>query len=226
MAKRQSRIPEKRREYRGEEFVQPLLNWFNLSPDKDGQARVGTIMGLYAALRNKRDDIPRPDDPRSPEDLEKALNQALRYFQLTPTISTDEAIDTSRAWQASIGWEPVPGSQLAKNLKKATAGIKRYARAAPERFYKDDGTAIDWMFMGEHDAMRIALRIIEAGWFGQVGPCTCGKIFFRRFKHQGFCSEKCRIAAFRSSDEARRRRNEYARELYHTKKALEEGKRR
>jgi hypothetical protein len=178
-------------------------------------------MALYARLSNKRD-IPEPDDPRSPEDLEETLNQALRYFQLTPIISTDNP----KGRQSLTGWEPVPGSRLTENLKKATARLRKCARISPELFYKDDGTAIDGVFMGEHDAIRIALRIIETGWFWQVGPCTCGKIFFRRFKHQRFCDEKCRIAAFRSSDEARRRRNEYARELYHAKKALEEGKRR
>jgi hypothetical protein len=225
MSKRQSRIPEKQREYQGEDFVQPLINWFNLSPDKEGRERVGTIMALYARLRNKRD-LSKDDAPRSPEDLEVKLNYFLRYFQLKPTIRTDKATDKPRGGPAFTGWEPVPGSQLAKNLKKATARLKTFARASPELCYKDDGTAIEGVFMGEHDAIRIALRIIETGWFWQMGPCECGKIFFRRFKHQRFCSEKCRIADFRNSDEARRRRNEYARELYHAKKALEEGKRK
>jgi len=225
MSKRQSRIPEKQREYQGEEFIQPLIDWFNLSPDKEGQARVGTLMGFYASLRNKRDNIPR-EEPGSPKDLEEKLNYFLRYFELKPTFYIKEATDNPRDWRAFTVWEPVPGSRLAKNVKKATARLKKYARASPELCYKDDGTPIEGVFMGEHDAIRIALRIIETGWFGQFGPCACGKIFFRRFKHQRFCSEKCRIAAFRSSDEARRRRNEYARELYHAKKALEEGKRR
>jgi len=38
------------------------------------------------------------------------------------------------------------------------------------------------------------------GW-RRIAKCDCGKYYFRRFSHQRFCSEKCRLKEFHSSDE-------------------------
>lgn len=69
----------------------------------------------------------------------------------------------------------------------------------------------------EYDDMNAVFDIAQLGSAGileRVRKCRCGKYHFQRFAHQRFCSEKCRIAEFRTSDEARQKRNDYPRKLY------------
>jgi hypothetical protein len=96
------------------------------------------------------------------------------------------------------------------------------------------GWELDWWRTGERSQPVLEFgyvlkikELAEEGRLSSLKQCaTCKRWLFARFPNQRFCSEKCRIAEFRKGDEARLKRNAYARELYHAKKALEEGKRR
>jgi hypothetical protein len=138
---------------------------------------------------------------------------------MRPAISIIGSDGKPDTWKILTFWTPVPGSLLQKNSAKASAHLMKEMKKHPERFWIDEETAIEGTQMGETGAIKIALSLIESGWIWKVGPCRCGKIFFRRFMHQRFCSEKCRIAEFRNSDDARAKRNEYARKLYHLHKS-------
>lgn len=48
----------------------------------------------------------------------------------------------------------------------------------------------------------------------RLEECTCGRWFFRRFKHQRFCSAKCREKVNKSSPKWREYRRNKAREYY------------
>jgi hypothetical protein len=48
----------------------------------------------------------------------------------------------------------------------------------------------------------------------RIEECDCGKWFFRRFKHQRFCSARCRDKANKSSPKWREYRRNKAREYY------------
>jgi len=115
-----------------------------------------------------------------------------------------------RKWSVFTSWRPLPGSKLSKNMWKAT---QHNWEALSDSDFDLPGAQ-----MGEAGAIKTALELIQSDLIWKVGRCKCGKFFFRKFSHQHFCSEKCRIANFRSTDEARAKRNEYARKLYHLHK--------
>lgn len=48
----------------------------------------------------------------------------------------------------------------------------------------------------------------------RIAQCACGTYYFRRFSHQRFCSETCRLKEFRSSAEWKAHRRRKAREYY------------
>ena len=129
---------------------------------------------------------------------------------MTPTLRIIGPDNDPREWNVLAFWRPLPGSKLAKNMRKAA---QRNLDALSDSDFDLPGAQ-----MGETGAIKTALELIQSGLIWKVGPCKCGKYFFRKFSHQHFCSEKCRIADFRSTDEARAKRNEYARKLYHLHK--------
>ena len=108
-----------------------------------------------------------------------------------------------RPGQVIVGtdWIPAPGSRL-------------YRAVSPDSRAVDNGVRIS-----ESQAIKQTLDLIQSGYISRVLPCRCGKFFFQKFSHQRFCGGKCRVAEFRTSDEARRKRNEYARKLYHLHKS-------
>jgi hypothetical protein len=72
----------------------------------------------------------------------------------------------------------------------------------------------------ETGAVLALLELFEApeNWW-RVRECHCGKYYFRRFRHQRFCSETCRVQKFRSSEEWKEHRRAKAREYYWLHKA-------
>jgi hypothetical protein len=71
---------------------------------------------------------------------------------------------------------------------------------------------------GELTETGAVMRLLDV--FRQQGPvppiglCGCGTYFFRRFSHQRFCSEVCRLKEFRSSEKWKAHRRAKARDYY------------
>ncbi|WP_035350146.1 hypothetical protein [Edaphobacter aggregans] len=216
MPRQESRIPEQRRIYQGEGSAEALVNWLNLTKDKDGKKRIAEILRLLAQLN----DLPSIKDQdltiqertsyarfESRFSLERSLDKALAYYKMTPRIVVTN--DPQRRVVAR--WMPLDSY---RNSKKRRRAKEQTWDALP-----DDGITLPGALMEEPRALTSVLELAESGLVWKVQPCECGKFFFKRFSHQRFCSEKCRIADFRTSDEARRKRNEYARKLYHLHKS-------
>jgi hypothetical protein len=67
----------------------------------------------------------------------------------------------------------------------------------------------------ESGAVLMLLSVFrEPGSRWRVAQCHCGTYYFRRFSHQRFCSEVCRLKKFRSSEEWKAYRRTKAREYY------------
>jgi hypothetical protein len=67
----------------------------------------------------------------------------------------------------------------------------------------------------EMNGVSWVMAALGAGSLDRVTQCDHCQIWFgRKFIHQNFCSEKCRIAAFRATQEYKEKRNEYVRENY------------
>lgn len=207
MAKAESRIAEKQREYEGELGVEPLVVWLNAPhvPDSE-KRRVSRVIALGMELSEHNppegasNEIVAEHHKAERVALQTALNNALRYYRMVPTMTV---MRPPPGHMVYVNWKPAPGSRLARNIRKPDElprGLPRGAR------------------MNEFQAIKFVLEVLERGLISKIGRCKCDSYYFRKFNHQRFCSEKCRIAEFRTSDEARRKRNEYARKLYHLHK--------
>ena len=86
----------------------------------------------------------------------------------------------------SMNWLPTPRA-------------KKYVRGWEEEY--DDTRAV-------FDIAQLAV----AGFLDQLLTCRCGKWFFAKFKHQQFCSTKCRQQEFRTSERWKEYRRRKARE--------------
>jgi len=117
----------------------------------------------------------------------------------------------------SVSWVPAPDSELERNSKAVTHS----GRGSVGKKRND----LPGVHLDELDVLLHALELVKTRTIWKIAVCQpgranrCGKWFFKKFRHQQFCSEKCRISAFRDSDEARAKRNEYARNLYHLHKS-------
>jgi hypothetical protein len=230
MAKPESRISEKRREYRGEKEAEALVNWLNITSDKKGKERIIRVFDLYLSLKahyasaeyktivedGYRYVKQSPQDMKKSRELHDALNTALSYYQMMPFLYI--APGGRSDWWVEAAWRPILGSKMSRDMERAA---RKTLHALSEKDRKLPGAA-----MWESGAIKRVIELIESGGILRIRRCRCDRFYFQKFEHQRFCSEKCRIAEFQKSDEARLKRNAYARELYHSKKALEEGKRR
>jgi hypothetical protein len=223
MPSAQSRFTEKKRVYEGEHQAEMLVNWLNHSDDEDGKKRIRRVVGLYIELcfvsRSKEaatwkkvgrswvDNL--SAEVRRRNELEASLNNALDYYQTQPWIRfVDRFKKGTRFVSPQFDSRPVAGSEFAQNTE---AWGK--AHHAPE-LSESGNLAPPGSGMAEVGAIRYTLALLESGHIFKVRRCRCDQFFFQRFKHQRFCNEKCRINEFRSSDEARQKRNAYARKLY------------
>lgn len=81
---------------------------------------------------------------------------------------------------------------------------------SPSRIVPDEWNALNQVFW-----------LSRRGLLNRVRRCDhepCLRWFYARFDHQVCCSEKCRIAKYRSSPEFKERKNQKQREYYHIKK--------
>jgi len=66
--------------------------------------------------------------------------------------------------------------------------------------------------VSEGDVVLRLFRLGEEGYFDHLGRCRfCSKWLYARFKHQQYCSVKCQMNAYKSSEEWKRHRREYMR---------------
>jgi hypothetical protein len=202
-----------------------LVNWLNHTDDEEAKTRITQIVSLYLELwflcqeskaatekRAGRKWIPN-DTPEALKraELEAGLNEALEYYQTRPWIVFADGYRTdSRARIVSPHFSSMPakGSGFAQKMK---ARLKSHPlpKLSNKRELIPPGAG-----MGETGAIHYSLALFESGYIFKIRRCRCRKFFFQRFSHQRFCSEKCRITEFRTSDEARLKRNAYARKLY------------
>jgi hypothetical protein len=142
------------------------------------------------------------------EAAKKKLDDLLSYYTVVPNISIPTAAQKGEAsyW---VSWRSAPGSKLARHGRSVPqAGVGKW-----KKHYELPGGQ-----MGEIGALFNTLELIKSGLISKIAVCRCGKFYFKKFAHQRFCSQKCKLAEFRTNEVVREKRNEYARKLYHLHK--------
>jgi hypothetical protein len=227
MPTRESHALGRRRKYEGESSAGSLVNWLNVTDDHEARARIDAIRYAFIEVtyysfvtepenseKARQRWAERAGQVSQEARIEKAnqhLNDLLRYYTVVPWILVRGKLVHSGQVQFVVGWQPIAGSPLDLRLKSLPDVRQGQARKSHNQLPGSN--------MGEMSALRDLIELIESGMIAKVIPCRCGKFYFRKFSHQHFCSQKCRIAESRDSDEARAKRAAYARKLYHLHKS-------
>ena len=93
-----------------------------------------------------------------------------------------------------------------------------------------DGFRLEWQRIEGDDlelqAVLRAVRLTQEGQIASLKECAnpdCKLWLFARFEHQRFCSESCKEYFHRFNEADKKRRRDWARENYNTRKILESG---
>jgi hypothetical protein len=214
MAKHESRISENAREYEGEAQAAPLINWLNSTKDgDDAKTRILDIAYSFLKLNVEGAEIfgnrEAYDKKQSKtvtferaDWLEAQLRGTLDYYTVVPHV-----VFAPQGF--AIGWKVAPDSEFERDQKRLQRRPRR-----PKDPLSPSAEKLE-----EVDALTTMLELFKNGLILKIRRCTCNKFYFAKFRHQQSCSEKCRIAKFKTSDQARRKRNEYARKLYRLHKS-------
>lgn len=78
----------------------------------------------------------------------------------------------------------------------------------------------------EMSAALIAVNLAQTGQLASLKQCKqCQRWLFARFSHQTFCSEQCKGMFHHTNPDEKKRRRDWARENYQSRKELERGSR-
>lgn len=231
MPRAQRRITEHIREYQGQRDAEPLVNWLNFTKDTAAKKRILNVIGMFMLLAGYEIQVGREhytgedgntyetvtSGTKARDHVTRQLDKALGYYTMRPKVSIFGGGNKAFSPSLIVWWTPVSGSKMHRHQKAhydPSGGI----------WLEDEDSPLPGTSMAESGAIKTVLELMESGALSGIDLCRCRKFFYRRFSHQRFCSSKCRIAEFRNSDEARQKRNTYARKLYHLHKKLDSRK--
>jgi hypothetical protein len=212
--KKPSKSPIKRRRnaLHSEVDAMNVSNWLNNCLDTEGKSRVLAIMDLLRDMREVLQDpfVKKHAGTWSHYDshpLVKRFNASyndlrsrLDRYTFTPFVIPPMIFGMTWTTQ----WAPAAKTGQAKHEAAVMKSLKQEHLAA---------TVL--VFGSEIIGVQFVLRAVDSGALDRVALCgRCEKWFAKKFVHQAYCGEKCRIAHFRSTPAYREQRNEYARKLY------------
>jgi hypothetical protein len=223
MSKTDSRIRKNVRQYHGQADAESLVNWLNVTEDKVGRARImgiveAFLMALYQESASEPDITTQRDGThwqlitpkrKLVEAATRKLDRLLAFYKVVPSIRIFTSAQKGGV-QYFVSWRPAPGSKVALHGRTVPG-------PGPGRKWKKH-YEIPGGQMGEIGALFNVLELIKSGLIYKVRGCRCKTFYFKKFAHQRFCSQKCKLAEFRTNDVVREKRNEYARKLYHLHK--------
>jgi hypothetical protein len=224
MPKTDSHIRKNARQYHGQTDAESLVNWLNVTEDSVGRARIIEIVsaffkatGLEAATESK---IIKGIDGFGYEEMtpkrklvraaKRKLDRLLSFYKVVPSILIFSSSQKG-AVKLLVSWKSAPGSKVDRHSRTIP-------KPGPEQKWKTHYDLPGGQ-MGEIGALFNVLELIKSGLVSKIDVCPCGRFYFKKFAHQRFCSTKCKLAEFRTNEEERRKRNEYARNLYHLHKS-------
>jgi hypothetical protein len=197
MTTTESHSAENKREYQGEAEAGVLLGWLNGTNDLEGKTRLRKLLDLAAAIHLNGNTYgagwfnfrtSEHPDARERLRLEAEYNETLSYYELVP------AYYLMGEGERMFYWRARPGSALDERQKEL--GCEEFT----------DG--------GELGAINAFLQLEWARNLDHVGECKCGKFYYRRFKHQRFCSSGCRLAEQHTSEEFKAKRRLLSKKYY------------
>ena len=192
------------RKYRGEEEARFLLSQLN----EGSTIHRDSLRQIISALQELADchPITRPrvwsGDSVQIEEMRKieTVNKSLRQYEARPRLR----LPFTRGGPIRLEWRSTP-----KSITDATR-VRRDANL-------------------ELKTVLIAVELAQEGRIVSLKQCAnpnCKRWLFARFKHQRFCSEACYELFHRTDPQEKKRRRDWAKDNYQSRKELESGSRK
>jgi hypothetical protein len=192
------------RKYRGEEEAHFLLSQLNDERTIDHES----LRQLILALQELGDCRPITrqrfwgGDPTQGEEMRKikAVNKFLRRYEAWPRLRQPSPFGGT----IRLEWRSTPKSNTDATRLRRDANL-------------------------ELKTVLIAVELAQEGRIASLKQCAnpnCKRWLFARFKHQKFCSEACYELFHRTDPQEKKRRCNWAKENYRSRKELELGSRK
>jgi predicted nucleic acid-binding Zn ribbon protein len=190
------------------------------------------LPNLVSSLNRGRKENPSTGEHRTP----KALLLLVKRFQALESLADEQAARFQSLIHAEQGafFRNFDNSSVANVAAKINRLLSRYAAlpdlnahiGRPLNQWNMNWLPLDSKRVDFHDQQMI-LKVIDialAGRISSIKQCDdCRKWLIARFPHQRFCSEECKEHFHRSNEADKKRRRDWARNNYQTRKILETG---
>lgn len=184
MALHTSQVSGSKRAFAGELRASGLTYWLNNVQDEAAKARVVEFHRLLFELVKTANNPEKNPDPHSPKSPWEKLRRRVNRALLKYPVCSQ--VIWFRIGYFMTGYVPA---------------VERTHRVGS--LLTESGAIFELL-----DVFR------QPGNWWRIRQCYCGTYYFRRFRHQRFCSEACRVREFRSSEEWKAHRRKKAREYY------------
>jgi len=184
MLSRESQVSDSGRRFAGEGKASRLVHWLNNPKDEAARARVLRLHGLLFELVKTATPEKNPEPYTYPKSPWEKLRARINRILLKYPVCRQVI------W-FRIGYFMTASIPLVE---------RRYRNV---NMLTESGAVLD----------LLAVFNGPEGWW-RIAQCHCGRYYFRRFRHQRFCSAACRVRKFRSTEEWKAYRRIKAREYY------------
>jgi len=198
------RKSEAGRKYRGEAEARFLLSQLNegRTIDRDSLRQIILALQELGDCRPITRQRVLSGDPSQVEEMRKieAVNKFLRQYEARPRLR----LPSPRGAPIRLEWRSTPKSNTDATRVRRDANL-------------------------ELKAVLIAVELAQQGRIASVKKCAypnCKRWLFARFKHQRFCSEACYELFHRTDPQEKKRRSDWAKGNYQSRKELELGSRK
>jgi hypothetical protein len=199
-----SKLAQNSRKYSGESGAVTLVRWLNECKDVQAKNRIrGLLNGVMrmmgaaavmpaAASYTDGDEWGRHPGVKSFEARQRYVNRLLKRYRAVPQVM---------AWKVPRGSGEVLDWHFSWSPTEEWSSVRRG--------------------LSEFGAVVAIFSLGTKGLF-RLRPCGCGKAFFKRFAHQKFCSDVCRIKFYSNDPKWKAYRAGKARDYYwlHKKKNI------
>jgi len=160
-----------------------------------------------------------------PKEQRLAASQRVRLLQLIKDIKT-------LLEMVGPKWDGTLTEQISDQFQCVNVKLAKYpcftifyptktndVQRADGRLWETGEALLGTRPFNESLGVHAVIGLAKQGLLDRIQTCECGKWYFRRFTHQKFCSQECRIKFLESSEERKEQKRQRARENYLYKKA-------
>jgi hypothetical protein len=177
-----------------------VVAWLNATDGQPANCRLTRVIDLMGDLHRLRDaDLPRAK--LHPSSKTRATKEQTRNLRKVVTIRK-----RLNALLINYRFSPNPQSRYGKWLLEWRHS---HQRSRVDMTVAAGGVTFP---VCEGDTLLMFCGLVEQGYFERIRRCRlCSRWLFASFKHQQYCSTKCQVGAYKSTEEWKALRRNYMR---------------